>query len=445
MGSPGAPGRDGSDGLSIDTAIVREGDLLLGLTDGSIISAGRVMGLTGPSGERGPTGLPGKAGEDGAAVLSGPRTPNPDDGNDGDHWIDISTPEFGFYKKASGSWTKLANLRTPPGNVGGRMTPAAGGGAGGGTGGGGKGELQNTRTLPLINPTSFRKSIPAALPEPGTLLSQEDANKYLLKAVQNAMVTVGELPPEFPTDGQLWWCSAGDSLTLYIYLQDFNDDTQSVWSVASPPVSLEGIEASIAGVQDYIDIHVTPALAGAVGDIRTLDQEKASLNLPNVFTRSNQFKDKDDQPLLDIKPGAGAQYPAVQYYGMCIDNWDVVNKQVMDKAIEKAAGSGNAAQLDEDNVFTENNEFEKPIKVAQVGRLVMPALTDSSAHSGLSWTTRSTTCRVRLTCWMGALVPMRMPSVILARKTPIKTRRSRRTRKRSTRCHARKRVGSGGS
>ena len=108
-----------------------------------------------------------------------------------------------------------------------------------------------------MNPTSFRKSIPAALPEPGTLLSQEDANKYLIKAVQNAMVTVGELPPEFPTDGQLWWCSAGDSLTLYIYLQDFNDDTKSVWSVASPPVSLEGIENRfITGIEgDLIELH----------------------------------------------------------------------------------------------------------------------------------------------------------------------------------------------
>ena len=74
-----------------------------------------------------------------------------------------------------------------------------------------------------MNPTSFRKSIPRHLPEPGTLLSQEDANKYLIKAVQNAMVTVGELPPEFPTDGQLWWCSSkDDELTLYIYVQDFD-------------------------------------------------------------------------------------------------------------------------------------------------------------------------------------------------------------------------------
>ena len=186
-----------------------------------------------------------------------------------------STPEFGFYKRTSGSWTKLANLRTPPGNVGGKMTPGAGGGAGGGPGGGG-GELQNTRTLPLVNPTSFRKSIPAALPEPGTLLSQEDANKYLIKAVQNAMVTVGELPPEFPTDGQLWWCSAGDSLTLYIYLQDFNDDTQSVWTVASPPVSLEGIENSITGIEgDLIELHNN--VRQVKGDIVLTNQDLQTL------------------------------------------------------------------------------------------------------------------------------------------------------------------------
>ena len=55
------------------------------------------------------------------------------------------------------------------------------------------------------------------------------------------------------------------------------------------------------------------------------------------------------------------------YYGMSLDSFDIVNKQTMDKAIENATKGGNAAQRDEDNVFTENNEFEKPIKVAQGG------------------------------------------------------------------------------
>ena len=139
--------------------------------------------------------------------------------------------------------------------------------------------------------------------------------------------------------------------------------------VASPPVSLAGIESSIAGIQDYIDTHITPALAGASGDIRTLEQEKANLNLPNVFTKSNVWQDDQDQRLFAIQEGGfGAQNsPRVMYYGMALDSFDIVNKQTMDKAIEKAAGSGNAAQRDEDNVFTENNEFEKPIKVAQGG------------------------------------------------------------------------------
>ena len=119
-GRQGIPGDPGADGISIDSAIVSaQGNLLIGLTDGTIVDAGRVVGPPG-AGERGPIGLPGKSGTDGAAVLSRPRAPKTEDGTDGDHWIDVSTPEFGFYKRTSGSWTKLANLRTPPGNVVGR-------------------------------------------------------------------------------------------------------------------------------------------------------------------------------------------------------------------------------------------------------------------------------------------------------------------------------------
>ena len=70
-GRQGVPGDPGRDGTSIDTAIVnRDGHLILGLTDGTVIDAGRVVGPPG-AGERGPVGLPGADGTDGAAVLSG--------------------------------------------------------------------------------------------------------------------------------------------------------------------------------------------------------------------------------------------------------------------------------------------------------------------------------------------------------------------------------------
>ena len=72
-----------------------------------------------------------------------------DDGKEGDHWIDISSAEFSFFKKNGEGWTKLANLRQPARDL--RVGPVAGGGGSGGGSAGGGGELQSTRTLPLIN------------------------------------------------------------------------------------------------------------------------------------------------------------------------------------------------------------------------------------------------------------------------------------------------------
>jgi hypothetical protein len=133
-GSTGLPGVPGTEGISIDTAVVLDnGRLLIGLTNGGVIDAGRVVGPAGVNGERGPTGLPGERGEDGAAVLSGPRAPQETDGQEGDHWIDISSAEFGFYKKGGNGWNKLANLRQPAADP--RIGVA--GGAHGATDGGG--------------------------------------------------------------------------------------------------------------------------------------------------------------------------------------------------------------------------------------------------------------------------------------------------------------------
>ncbi len=136
-GSDGANGRDGKNGargVSVDSGVVNpDGQLLLGLSDGSSINLGNVRGPAGATGERGPTGLPGAAGKDGSAVLSGPRTPTQDDGNEGDFWIDISSAEFSFYKKSGTGWSMLANLRQPGKNPA-VAVPVGGGGGGGGAG-----------------------------------------------------------------------------------------------------------------------------------------------------------------------------------------------------------------------------------------------------------------------------------------------------------------------
>ena len=134
VGTPGANGRDGSPGISVETAIVNtKGHLLIGLSDGDVIDAGAVIGPVGATGEPGAAGLPGRAGADGAAVLSGPRTPQQTDGNEGDHWIDISSAEFNFYKKSGNGWSMLASLRQPGKNP--AVAIPVGGGSGAGSGG----------------------------------------------------------------------------------------------------------------------------------------------------------------------------------------------------------------------------------------------------------------------------------------------------------------------
>ena len=80
---------------------------------------------------------------DGTAVLSGPRAPTQDDGVEGDHWIDISSAEFSFFKKDGDGWTKLANLRQPA------RDPRVGPVSGGGGSGSGSAKGYTTSNLPM--------------------------------------------------------------------------------------------------------------------------------------------------------------------------------------------------------------------------------------------------------------------------------------------------------
>ena len=296
-GAAGTSGQDGLPGLpgtSVDTAVVNaNGHLLLGFTDGSIIDVGRVVGPAGESGERGPTGLPGQAGQDGTAVLSGPRAPTQDDGVEGDHWIDISSAEFSFFKKSGEGWQLLANLRQPAKN------PAVAVPVGGGGGGGGGGGVDLPPVIININPPANGNNgkpvragdlwfdsdqlalyvatkdssnkivwvicIPGVTGVPGTQTASVpviwpvavDGEEWVNPLTQvtyvfnepkkqwinvnGGIVSVQGKPPATPQTGSLWFDTEDDDLTLYIY-------TGSEWVSASPPVSLDGIEASIASV-----------------------------------------------------------------------------------------------------------------------------------------------------------------------------------------------------
>ena len=327
-GSPGRNGKsglDGRDGLpgtpgtSVDTGIVNSnGHLLLGLTDGSVIDVGRVVGPVGATGERGPVGLPGQSGVDGAAVLSGPRPPAQEDGIDGDHWIDLSSAGFGFYKKASGSWTKLAELRVS--QLGQQQTAVGGSGSGGGgvdlppviinldppdNGNNNKpvrsGDLwfdSDQLALYVATKDASKKivwviCIPGVTGVPGTQAASVpvvypkavDGEEWINPLTQvtykynepkkqwinvnGGIVSVQDKRPATPQTGSLWFDTEDDELTLYIY-------TGAEWVPAAPPVSLDGINATIDAalvVQDDLKARVQ------AGEI---EQQKIKLDIEDL-------------------------------------------------------------------------------------------------------------------------------------------------------------------
>ncbi len=73
QGPQGIPGNDGINGVDVDNAVVNvNGDLIISLSNGTIINAGNVIGPTGATGAPGPQGPIGPTGADGAPGPAGP-------------------------------------------------------------------------------------------------------------------------------------------------------------------------------------------------------------------------------------------------------------------------------------------------------------------------------------------------------------------------------------
>ena len=132
---------------SVASAAIISGDLIIGLSDGSIINCGRVQGPQGLDGPAGPIGAPGRPGQDGNTILTSEGFPRPDVGTNGDYIIDkVSWTIYG--PKANGVWGTGTPLRGNSKDVNQKRdladgVPTAGEGEGGG------GRIYNTNNLAL--------------------------------------------------------------------------------------------------------------------------------------------------------------------------------------------------------------------------------------------------------------------------------------------------------
>ena len=127
---------------SVASAAIIGGDLIMGLSDGSIINCGRVQGPQGLTGDRGPMGATGRDGQDGRTILTVQGTPDTTLGKDGDFAINVVLWEI-YGPRAGGVWGTGTPLR---GNARGNQSPDTTqnlfGSNSPGSGGGGTGGLQ---------------------------------------------------------------------------------------------------------------------------------------------------------------------------------------------------------------------------------------------------------------------------------------------------------------
>ena len=233
---------------SVVSAAIIEGNLIIGLSDGSIINCGFVQGPQGLSGPQGPMGATGDNGTDGNTILTVGGTPGNEMGSDGDYAIDnINWRIYG--PKAGGVWGKAKEMLPGPENIlenGRAPSGGSGGGSMGGSGSGsGGGGIVYTNTVQLTNPTitllrssANYKIIPNA---PTGATNQEDANLWGFGSCFDNFdaaipVPTGTLPPNpLPGfidnyDGRLWFNSNPDSLILHVY-------KNKEWVPTFPPIT----------------------------------------------------------------------------------------------------------------------------------------------------------------------------------------------------------------
>ena len=95
---------------SVASAAVISGDLIIGLSDGSIINCGRVQGPQGLTGDQGPMGATGLRGTDGNTVHTVQGTPDTTLGKDGDFAINVKIWEI-YGPRSGGIWGTGTPLR----------------------------------------------------------------------------------------------------------------------------------------------------------------------------------------------------------------------------------------------------------------------------------------------------------------------------------------------
>ena len=301
---------------SVVSAAIIEGNLIIGLSDGSVINCGFVQGPQGLSGPPGPMGPTGSNGTDGNTIHTVAGTPGNEMGTDGDYAIDnVNWRIYG--PRSGGVWGKAKEMLPGPENLitNGREGGGSGGGSMGGNGsgdggGGGGGPVFTStviatgtgRLVQTAGVVDYPGSPNGIIPPEAGMRVQSNINGFIVDALERLEIeipvsTSEEAPPAPIYDGKLWFDTSEDNLTLYLY-------HDGAWVPAAPPVSLDGIQNN----HDLLAERVAQGedLQSEIqSDILTLQQELDALENTRYVGTWNVV---DDASLNGRPPGAGNAY-----------------------------------------------------------------------------------------------------------------------------------------
>ena len=233
---------------SVASAAIIGGDLIMGLSDGSIINCGRVQGPQGLTGPQGPMGATGRDGQDGNTIHTVEGAPDGSLGRDGDYAINVVVWEI-YGPRSGGVWGTGTPLR---GNARGGQSPettqnlfGSNSGSDAGTGG---------RTYSTGNlPNSGQKAVGAGniTPAGSSFTYQQNINDWLFSALEDLdtavpVKKVDSLPAAGEYDGEMVYMSGA----LYIWLEGA---WQSVGASESDTDALAALSLKVGRVEDNVD------------------------------------------------------------------------------------------------------------------------------------------------------------------------------------------------
>lgn len=202
---------------SVVSAAIISGDLIIGLSDGSVINCGRCQGPQGLDGPTGAMGSTGRPGQDGNTILTSEGTPRPDLGVVGDYVIDKT--KWNIYgPKSSGGWGSPTPLRGNTRNGGSENRNNLFGNNSQSEGG--NGQVYNTSNLRLTGTGRITGPGGNIIPEGLNLTYQSNANQWIVDSLQALDVAlpinkVEALPAEGEYEGDMVLMSGG----LYVWVE----------------------------------------------------------------------------------------------------------------------------------------------------------------------------------------------------------------------------------